>query len=137
MVDNAPEMIFYDGHCGLCHGFVKFVLRRDPDARFHFAPLQSSRFESTVEPARREKLPDSVVVLTREGKLLTRSAASLHVMKQLGGGWRVLAAVGYMVPRFIRDIVYNLVARVRRRLFKIPDDACPIVPPELRVRFES
>src|SRR5262245_12424741 len=86
MEDNAPEMIFYDGHCGLCHRFVKFVLKHDPDAHFHFAPLQSSRFESAVEPAQRGKLPDSVVVLTRKGKLLTRSAASLYVMNQLGGG---------------------------------------------------
>ena len=60
---DKPEMIFYDGHCGLCHRFVKFVLKRDRQGRFHFAPLQSPRFESAIEPARRENLPDSVLIV--------------------------------------------------------------------------
>jgi len=76
-----------------------------------------------------------MVVLTAEGALLTRSAGVLHVLRRLGGPWRVLAVLSRLVPRPLRDAVYDLVARVRLRLFERPDDACPVVPPHQRARF--
>jgi predicted DCC family thiol-disulfide oxidoreductase YuxK len=58
------------------------------------------------------------------------------VLERLGGGWRVLARLGGLVPRPIRDAVYDLVARVRYRVFGRKDDACPIIPEALRSRFD-
>jgi predicted DCC family thiol-disulfide oxidoreductase YuxK len=133
----AAEYLFYDGHCGLCHRAVKFVLKHDRGGRvFRFAPLQGSTFLARVAPERRLGLPDSVVVLTRDGELLVRSAAFLHIFRGLGGGWGVLASVLGVLPRGLRDFVYDFIARIRYRVFGRRDDLCPIVPAELRPRFD-
>jgi predicted DCC family thiol-disulfide oxidoreductase YuxK len=130
--------VFYDGHCALCHGAVKFLLARDPDGgRFRFAPLEGETFARLVPAATRAGLPDSVVVLTGDGALLSRSAGVIALLVELGGGWRVLAGALRRVPRPLRDGTYDLVARVRKRLFAEPPDVCPMLPPELRARFEG
>lgn len=133
----AAEYLFYDGHCGLCHRAVKFVLKHDRGGRaFRFAPLQGETFVARVAVERRVGLPDSVVVLTRDGELRVRSASFLHILQRLGGGWRVVATVLSFVPRGLRDFVYDFIARIRYRVFGRRDDLCPIVPAELRTRFD-
>lgn len=131
-----PELVFYDGHCALCHGAVKFILKRDQSGAFHFAPLQGATFESRVAPEVRVTLPDSVAVLTGDGKLLIRSDAFLHILRRLGGGWKFLAGILGVVPRPLRDAVYNVIAKIRYRIFGKRDELCPIVPAEIRARFE-
>ena len=125
-----PETIYYDGHCGLCHGFVKFVLARDLEARFRFAPLDK------LPAAERAGLPDSVVVRSGQG-LLTKSDAALHVLSELGGWWVVVARCGRLFPRSLRDFAYDGIAGVRYRVFGKREDVCPLVPKELRKRFET
>jgi len=134
---SDPEILFYDGHCGLCHRAVKFVLKHDRSGfAFRFAPLQGQTFQSRVPPERRAGLPDSVVVLTADGNLLTRSDAFLHILQKFGGGWNTLAGILGVIPRPLRDAVYNTVARIRYRVFGTRDDLCPIVPADLRARFD-
>jgi predicted DCC family thiol-disulfide oxidoreductase YuxK len=134
---RPTEILFYDGHCGLCHRAVKFVLKHDRSGTaFRFAPLQGDTFESRIPPEKRAALPDSVVVLTAAGALLVRSAAFLHILRRLGGGWRILAGVLSVVPRPVLDAAYNIVARIRYRIFGRRDDLCPLVPPGLRSRFD-
>jgi predicted DCC family thiol-disulfide oxidoreductase YuxK len=130
-------MLFYDGHCGLCHGAVKFVVKRDRSGQaFRFAPLQGPTFEELVPAERRAGLPDSIIVLTNEGALLARSDAVLHILRRLGGGWKLLAGVLGVVPRGLRDTAYDFIARIRYRIFGKRDELCPIVPPDLRARFD-
>jgi predicted DCC family thiol-disulfide oxidoreductase YuxK len=134
---SDPEILFYDGHCGLCHRAVKFVLRHDRSGHaFRFAPLQGETFQLRVPPERRTGLPDSVVVLTSDGDLLTRSDAFLHIFQKLGGGWSTLAGILGVIPRSLRDAVYDTVARIRYRVFGTRDELCPIVGAELRARFD-
>jgi predicted DCC family thiol-disulfide oxidoreductase YuxK len=133
----GAERIFYDGGCGLCHHTVSFLVRRDRDgSRFRFAPLGGETFEREVPAEARKALPDSLVLQRADGRLLLRSDAALHAMRRLGGGWALLAATLRWVPRFLRDRAYDLVARWRTRIFAPPDGTCPILPPELRRRFE-
>ena len=113
------------------------MLRHDGEGTlFRFAPLHGRTFEAAVPPEKRAGLPDSVIVLTNEGALLVRSNAFLHILRKLGGGWSALAAVIAIVPRFLRDAVYDFIARVRYRVFGKRDDVCPVTEPELRKRFE-
>lgn len=131
-----PETLFYDGHCGLCHRAVKFVLRHDPEgAAFRFAPLQGPTFQAAVPAAQRAALPDSMAVRTLDGRLLLKSEAWLHIMRRLGGIWKLIGSVCSIVPRFIRDWGYDFVAAVRFRIFGRRDDLCPLIPPALRNRF--
>jgi predicted DCC family thiol-disulfide oxidoreductase YuxK len=132
----APEILFYDGGCGLCHRAVRFVLAFDRAGEvFRFAPLFGRTFLEQVPEAERAGLPDSLVLRTQDGRLLTKSAAVLHLLRRLGGFWRLVAAFGGVVPRVLRDALYDLVARVRLKLFARPDDVCPLVPKEQRARF--
>jgi len=134
---SKPELLFYDGHCALCHGAVKFVLKHDRSGNaFRFAPLQGATFQSRVSAGERADLPDSIVVLTEDGTLLLRSNAFVHILRRLGGGWKIFGGVLAVVPRPLRDVVYNFVARIRYRVFGKRDDLCPIVPPDLRARFD-
>ncbi len=134
---RGTELLFYDGHCGLCHRAVRFVLAEDRlGTTFRFSPLQSDLFQATVSEAERRALPDSLVVRTAEGALLSRSTAILYILSGLGGAWRVIAGGVSLVPAPVRDGLYDAVARIRYRLFARPEDACPIVPGELRARFD-
>ena len=138
--DQVPgvETIFYDGHCGLCHRWVKFVLKKDArGTAFRFAPLGGERFLQTVPEPRREGLPDSIVVKTVDDRLLVRSAAVLHILTRLGGPWRLAAVLCRIVPAALRDWLYDRIARLRHRMFRCPAETCPALPPELRSRFDK
>ena len=130
---GCPEIIFYDGSCALCHRSVRFVLRRDRAALFQFAPLDGHTFRERL--GNRKNLPDSFVLVTASGDVLTRSPAVLHLLRRLGGAWRALAALCGLAPRPVRDALYDGIARTRYRLFGREADICPLVPPELRSRF--
>jgi predicted DCC family thiol-disulfide oxidoreductase YuxK len=132
-----PDTLFYDGHCGLCHWFVRFVLTRDVNGVFVFAPLQGAFFASLVPVEARAAFPDSVVIHTADGRILVRAAAVRHALDRLGGVWRALSAVSGVVPVAWLDRLYDVVARIRRRLFATPPDVCPTVPPHLRRRFRA
>ncbi|MEO6119376.1 MAG: DCC1-like thiol-disulfide oxidoreductase family protein [Terriglobales bacterium] len=128
--------MFYDGHCALCHGVVRFLLAVDKAGLFVFAPLQSNKFA---------KLPGSselageqtVVVATQEGSLLTKSRAILYLLRELGGFWRIVAWLGRVIPAVIADAAYDFIARVRYRIFGRKEALCPLVPEELRSRLFS
>lgn len=116
---------------------MKFVLQRDRSgSAFRFAPLQGPTFQARVPVERRAVLPDSIIVLTAEGALLARSDAVLHILRRLGGGWRISAGLLAVIPRSVRDAVYDFIARIRYRIFGRRDDVCPVAPPELRARFD-
>ena len=128
---GALETLYYDGTCALCHGVVRLVLAEDARGEcFRFAPL-------TVLPeSERRALPDSFVVRTADGRTLLRSDAMLHVMRRLGGWWRLAAGIGRFVPRPLRDLGYRIVAATRKQIFGTKTEACPLMPRHLRARFE-
>jgi len=132
------DRFFYDGTCGLCHRAARFVLSEDvPGTAFTFAPLQGDTFAATVASEQRAALPDSVVVSTEAGELLARSDAVIYVLQRLGGLWRVIAAGLLLAPSGLRNAAYDFVARIRHRLFAREANACPLVPADLRSRFQS
>lgn len=139
-----PARLFYDGDCGFCHRSVRFILSEElatpTELRLRFAPLGSDTFRACL--ARHPELdgaslPDSIVLELEDGLVLTRSAAALEIASRLGGFWRGLALVGRLVPGPLLDAGYDGIARIRKRLFAQPKDACPILPPDLRARFDS
>ena len=122
--------LFYDGHCGLCHRSVRFVIQHDREQVFHFAPLQGE----TASKQLPRDLPDSMVLLTAEGVLLLRSDAWVYILRRLGGTWNVVAGAMALIPRPLRDLGYRTVALIRS-VFARPTEACPLVPAESRNRF--
>ena len=134
---GAVATIFYDGTCGLCHWSVRFVLARDRRGEFRFAPLGGETFFRRVPADDRADLPDSFVVVTADGRLLMRAAGVQHVAGRLGGVWRVLASASRILPAALADRFYDLVAATRYRLFRRPEQVCPVVPANLRSRFDG
>ncbi len=131
--DADQPLILVDGDCSLCNGFVQFVIKRDPSARFRFAALGSAAAQAALRDAGVQgELPDSIVVVA-EGRARTRSAAALAILRGLGRLWP-LSSVLLAVPRPLRDWVYDWVARNRIRWFG-RQQACWVPTPELRARF--
>ena len=136
-LDQKPEILFYDGHCGLCHRAVSFVLKHErTGTAFRFAPLQGKTFQARVPVDQRSGMVDSMAVQRSDYSLLLRSDAWVHILRRLGGGWKVIAALVAVIPRPVRDGLYDFIARIRYRVFGERDDLCPIVPPHLRNRFD-
>ncbi len=133
---EAMDTVFYDGQCGLCHRAVRFILAEDRSATtFRFAPLESDALRSAIPEPARAQLPDSLVIQTADGAILIRSAGVRHIMRRLGGLWRVFAFLVGVIPRRGLDRIYDGVASIRGRLFKRPAETCPVVPKHLRERF--
>jgi predicted DCC family thiol-disulfide oxidoreductase YuxK len=134
----AGEHIFFDGHCGLCHGFVRFVLTEDQCAQpFSFAPLQGDFVRRRVPEHIRAQLPDSVVVIDEKNNILVRSAAVIYVMKRLGGMWFLAASLLSLAPRALRDFGYATCASLRKAIFGTTQEMCPLVPMQWRARFRD
>jgi predicted DCC family thiol-disulfide oxidoreductase YuxK len=131
---QGTHVLFFDGVCGLCSRLVQFVLSRDRAASFRFAPLQGDFAARELEPrgARPGDL-DTLLVLTADGRLLRRSRAVLFVLRELGGVW---AAVAWLrvLPAPLLDRAYDLIARVRYRLFGRLE-ACRVPAASERTRF--
>jgi predicted DCC family thiol-disulfide oxidoreductase YuxK len=131
--DIRHSIILFDGVCNLCSGAVQFIIRHDSKKQFRFASLQS-RFGEDV--MKRFGLPVNQFnsfILLENGEIYTRSTAALKVAKKLKGAWS-LAYCFIIVPRFIRDAVYNLVARNRYKWFGKKEE-CWIPTPELKSLF--
>ena len=133
----AP-IILYDGVCGLCNRLNRFVLARDPAGRFRFAMLQGPvAGEILARHGRDPRDLDTLYLVLDPGRpserLLRKSDAALWILRELGGGWRLTGALR-IVPRAIRDLGYDLVARTRYRLFG-RYDTCPVPDPRHRARF--
>jgi predicted DCC family thiol-disulfide oxidoreductase YuxK len=115
---------------------VRFLLKRDARGDlFRYAPLSSDVARELVAKHATGRLPDSIVAVASDGTVRVRSGAALYLLARLGGLWALVAALGWLVPRLVRDVVYDLVAKVRKKLFAKPDDLCPVIPSELRERF--
>jgi predicted DCC family thiol-disulfide oxidoreductase YuxK len=131
-------LLLFDGTCGFCARSVQFVLHRERRrTTLRFASLDSPT--GVAIQARHPELAgvDSVFwVEPRDAagrdRVYGRSDAVLRVMHYLGGAWSVLAAIGALVPRFVRDPVYDLVARHRH---EIGAASCLVPTAEQRDRF--
>jgi predicted DCC family thiol-disulfide oxidoreductase YuxK len=134
-------ILLYDGVCGLCNRLVRFILRRDHQGKFRFASLQSAlaaRFLARHDLDPRD-LDTIYLVVNPDSQvppefLLSRSDAVLFVLKQLGPLWRPVAFLLQLLPKSVRDFVYNAVARHRYRIFG-RFESCPLPRAQDRSRF--
>ena len=131
-MENHPIVLF-DGVCNLCHGTVQFVIAHDSAARFRFAPLQSDAAQRLLrERAAVGPLPDSVALI-EGGRLYTRSTAALRIARGLRFPWPLLYGL-IIVPRPLRDVIYDLIARYRYKWFG-RRDSCMMPSAKVQGRF--
>lgn len=133
---NIPRdkpILLFDGVCNLCNGFVQFVIRRDPKAKIRFAALQSEVGQQLLKEANMPLEELSTVVLWEKGKFYTHSDVPLRVARYLDGLLSVYA-VYTVIPKFIRDGIYNWIASNRYHWFG-KQESCMLPTPELQARF--
>ncbi|MEQ9467383.1 MAG: thiol-disulfide oxidoreductase DCC family protein [Ekhidna sp.] len=127
------QVIFFDGVCNLCNSSVQFIIKRDKRDRFRFASLQSEfAFENLPETLSDKSALQSIVLKNGDG-IKTKSTAALTIARQLSGLWPILYLF-MIVPKFIRDWVYDIIAKNRYKWFG-KEDQCMIPSPELKSRF--
>ena len=127
------SIVIFDGVCNLCNGFVRWIIRHDPEGRFRFAPLQSEAGRALLESHGLGAFARETVVLVRGARTFAMSDAALEIARGMGFPFALLYA-SIVVPRALRDAVYGLVARNRYRWFG-RRDTCMMPSPELRPRF--
>jgi len=135
---RGRHVVLYDGVCGLCNGLVRFVIRRDPNARFCYASLQSDFARHVLavydkDPSDLDTLYVIEHVGTERETLRSKSRAIVFIVSSLGGGWRAVGALR-AVPRFALDLAYDGVAHLRYRFFG-RHASCPLPSPVEAKRF--
>jgi predicted DCC family thiol-disulfide oxidoreductase YuxK len=126
-------IILFDGVCNLCHASVQYVIKHDPKKIFRFASLQSSFAQKILSNYNLPLNDYNSFVLFSDNKIYTRSTAAILVAKKLKGVVRILYAF-IIVPKFIRDSVYNIIAKNRYKWFGKKNE-CWLPTPELKNLF--
>jgi predicted DCC family thiol-disulfide oxidoreductase YuxK len=126
--------ILFDGVCNFCNASINFIIDRDSKSIFQFAALQSEvGQELLIKHHLKTTDFDTVILINDENKIYQKSDAALEIARNLDGFWKVLYAFK-ILPSFLRNPIYDLVARNRYRIFG-RTDACRIPTPELKARF--
>ncbi|MEI9946038.1 MAG: thiol-disulfide oxidoreductase DCC family protein [Chitinophagaceae bacterium] len=130
---EEKSIVLFDGVCNLCNSSVQFIIKRDKKKKFLFASLQGKKGQEILK---RFNLPAddfNSFLLLQNNKVYSRSSGGLRMLKLLGGGWKLLYAF-IIVPKFIRDAVYNWIARNRYKWYGKREE-CMVPTAELRERF--
>ncbi|MCO5240393.1 MAG: thiol-disulfide oxidoreductase DCC family protein [Chitinophagaceae bacterium] len=131
--ENENPVILFDGVCNLCNNSVQFVIKKDKKKTFYFTSLQSNTGQQLLELYRLSPGRFDSFVLIENKKAYTKSTAALRVVRRLEGLWILLYAL-IIIPPFIRDAVYDWVARNRYQWFG-KSESCMLPTPELKGRF--
>lgn len=132
MPEQQPIVILFDGVCNLCNGFVNFLIDQDTNEQFKFASLQSSFGEDILKKNNLSTDDYQSVLVLDNDELFTKSSAIFKVIERLPK-WRWLR-IFKVLPSFILDVIYGLIAKNRYRIFG-KQDSCRLPTPELRDRF--
>jgi predicted DCC family thiol-disulfide oxidoreductase YuxK len=141
--DQQPPLVVFDGECLMCNAGMQFIVKRDPQARFRFATLQSELGQRLAQGAGvASEGREATMLLVESGKLYARSDAVLRIARGLGVGaverwaFRSLSMLGRLMPRWVRDLAYAQVARNRHR-FGLTSETCWLPSDEVRRRIAS
>ena len=134
-MQTEKPVILFDGVCNFCNGAVNFVLKQDKKGIFNFAALQSAAGQKLLQQYNLSMKDFDSFVLIENGKVYKKSTASLRVMNQLPWYWKE-AQILRIVPRFLRDAIYDFIAKNRYKWFG-KKEQCMIPTPEMRSRFLS
>jgi predicted DCC family thiol-disulfide oxidoreductase YuxK len=126
-------VILFDGICNLCNNAVQFVIKRDKKSLFRFSSLQSSFGQNLLNQHNLHHAGFDSFILLENGKIYTKSTAALMVAKRLSGAWALLYCF-IIIPPFIRNSVYDIIARNRYKWFG-KKESCWLPSPELKIRF--
>ncbi|CAZ98537.1 DCC1-like thiol-disulfide oxidoreductase family protein [Zobellia galactanivorans] len=133
-MENSKQIILFDGVCNLCNGAVQFVIKRDTLDVFRYAPLQSELGKKLIAERNIDSDSiDSIILIDPGVAYYIKSDAALEIGKQLRG-YKTLSSILLWIPRGLRDIVYDFIARNRYKWYG-KKEHCMVPTPELRAKF--
>ncbi len=132
MLYDRPVIIF-DGVCNFCNYWVNFAIKRDRKKKLKFATLQGVTAKQLLLQHHTNPTSLSSVILIDNGRAYTQSSAAIRICKYLDGGWKLFYGL-IIIPKFIRDFFYYIIARNRYKWFGKKDN-CLVPTSELRERF--
>jgi predicted DCC family thiol-disulfide oxidoreductase YuxK len=132
VAEDHPVLLF-DGVCNLCNGSIQFIIERDPEAQFRFAPLQSTAAQELLGECDYEGATLDSVVLVEDGECYDKSDAVIRAARHLGLPYSLLRPFG-VVPSRLRNVFYDFVAERRYRWFG-KREQCMMPTPDLERRF--
>jgi len=124
-------IVFFDGVCSICNGFVDFLIKRDKQNNLQYSSLQGTTARSKVPADLRDRL--KTIVFYDNGVLLSESDAVLQILIRLGGGWKVVVILK-IFPKFLRDAMYRFIAKNRYKWFG-KRDTCRMPTKEERLKI--
>lgn len=107
-------IVFFDGVCNLCQSSVRYLIKHDKKGVLKFASLQGNYAKDFVNET---KIQSMQSILFFDGKILYKKSTAVLKLSRLLGGWHQLLLLGYILPQFFRDWLYNIVAKNRYRWF--------------------
>lgn|SRR5690554_1623709 len=131
--DNNYKVILFDGVCNLCNSTINFVIKKDKRNIFKFATLQSETGQTLLNKLKIDSLETDSIVLVDGEKSYVKSTAALKIARNLSGVYPLLYAF-LILPKFIRDRIYDYVAKNRYKWFG-KKDSCMLPTPELEAKF--
>lgn len=133
MFITSKRIVLFDGPCNLCNWAVSFIIKRDPQKKFLFCPLDSTKGREITQKLEIDISQNESLIFVENSHYQTRSAAVFAILKELKFPWNLFYP-GIFIPQFLRDGVYNLIARNRYRFFG-KKEGCPIAEKEDKERF--
>jgi predicted DCC family thiol-disulfide oxidoreductase YuxK len=132
-MSSEEKIVLFDGVCNLCNSSVQFIIKHDKKKQFRFASLQGNYGQEFLKKYKFPADNFNSFILLEDEKVYTRSTGALRMLKHLGSGWSLF--YGFIIlPKFIRDNVYNWIARNRYKWFGKRNE-CMIPTPDLKERF--
>jgi predicted DCC family thiol-disulfide oxidoreductase YuxK len=126
-------LVLFDGVCNFCNYWVRFIIKRDKMARLKFTSLQGETARSILPAYSINPKVLSSVILIEKGKAYTASSAAIRICRHLDGAWKLMYGL-IIIPKFLRDAVYNLISRNRYSWFG-KKDQCMIPSAKDKDRF--
>lgn len=125
MMEASYVIVYFDGVCGLCNRFVDFLLKHDKSKTLKFAPLQKSN------PLNHQEL--NTIILSIDNQLYKKSDAAIRSLALLGGFWSTIGLL-LVIPKFLRDPIYDFIAKNRYKWFG-KSEVCRVPTEEEKSRF--
>ncbi|WP_101758951.1 thiol-disulfide oxidoreductase DCC family protein [Oceanicoccus sp. KOV_DT_Chl] len=129
----TQRIIIFDGVCKFCHFAVNFIIQRDPNCQFVFAPMQSAAAKQLCQQYNIDNIDLNTLVLIQNDHCFIRSRAVFKICAQLTGAWGLLSIFS-VLPQAITDLPYRFIARFRYRLWG-RFDSCPLPSKATKKRF--
>ncbi|MFC1733128.1 thiol-disulfide oxidoreductase DCC family protein [candidate division KSB1 bacterium] len=131
--NTEHPIILFDGVCKFCNASINFIIRKDKKKKFRFLPIQMTGEKEIMKKLNQRTIQTDSIILIENQKSYIKSTAVIHIAIELGGIYKA-AILFFIIPTFIRDFLYDIIARYRYTIFG-KYDSCMVPDPELKDRF--